>query len=59
MFALEISTDSDAFFEGAGTEITRILRDLADKVEDHTTAGEGLLRDFNGARVGTWRLEVQ
>ena len=58
MFTLEIATDNDAFYEHAGTEIARILRDVADQVEDRTTAAEGLLRDVNGARVGTWRLDV-
>lgn len=59
MFTLEVSTDNDAFAGGAGPEVARILRDLADKVEEHSAGGEGLLRDYNGARVGSWRLEAQ
>lgn len=61
MFTLEIATTCDAFVAagpGVGGEMARILRELADKVEECSAGGEGLLRDYNGARVGSWRLEV-
>jgi len=61
MFTLEIATGNDAFATGTGVgaEVARILRDLADNVEERSDDAEGLLRDYNGAKVGSWRLEVQ
>lgn len=56
MFTLEISTSNDAFAAGAGTEVARILRDVASAVADHTDGTDGLIRDYNGAKVGSWRL---
>lgn len=61
MFTLEIATDNDAFTvgTGVGAEVARILRDVADNVEELGGGAQGLLRDCNGATVGSWRLEVQ
>jgi len=54
MFTLAIETENAAF-EDAGSEVARILRKLADKVQawpgaNHFTIG---LRDLNGNKVGT------
>lgn len=57
MFKLEIDTGNAAFDEdngGAGEEIARILKAVADKVADGYT--EGPCTDFNGNRVGRWYL---
>lgn len=50
-FRVEIETDSAAFDDdGAGHEVARILRKLAERIENgHTSA---ILRDVNGNRVG-------
>lgn len=58
MFNLEIATDNDAFADGAGTEIARLLRELANKIEDHSTSATGTMRDYNGTTVASWRLDV-
>jgi hypothetical protein len=57
MFTLRIETDHAAF-EEPGAELARILRGLADKLEDTPGAGTGNLRDVNGNQVGCWFLSV-
>jgi hypothetical protein len=56
-FKLEIECDNDAFCADGlpdesvrGAEIARILRDLADKMEDGCLSAS--LRDANGNRAG-------
>lgn len=54
MFTVNISTDNAAFEDNAGFEVARILRKLADRVEDWPGANDfsiGLL-DANGNKVG-------
>jgi hypothetical protein len=55
-FKVEIDTVNAAFGEDlddAGRELARILRRLADEVEDGTAwDGPGTLRDVNGNSVG-------
>jgi hypothetical protein len=65
MFALAIKTDNAAF-AGDGSndfaerqqcerdEVARILRDVAEKLDQGTDAGP--VRDINGNTVGSWRL---
>lgn len=54
-FSVQFCTDNAAFADGdAGYEIARILRDLADKIEENGLV-EGVvqrIRDINGNRVG-------
>ena len=54
MFNFEINTDHDAFQDdNAHQEIARILRDLADKVEQSEFGVHNAkLRDINGNVVG-------
>lgn len=56
MFTLQIETTGDAFdADGSGQdrdELARILRDVADRVEDWQT--DGSVRDVNGNTVGRW-----
>ena len=52
-FKLKINTDNDAFQSASTHEIARILRKLADKVEDSDMEG-GYLHDINGNRIGEW-----
>lgn len=62
VFRIELATANAAFAEiPAGQEIARILRELADKLEDPsmTVALEdgtttGTVRDYNGNTVGQW-----
>lgn len=55
-FRLKITTDSAAFDTdngGAPAEVARILRDIAQRIEDANTLPEVLrLYDFNGNYVG-------
>jgi hypothetical protein len=54
---IEINTDHAAFENDAGIEVARILRDLADKIEDWPGASKVTLgcRDLNGNKVGSFR----
>jgi hypothetical protein len=51
-FNVKISTGNAAFEDNAGTELARILRELADKLDNGETTG--ILRDYNGNRVGEY-----
>jgi len=60
MFSVIISTGNDAFADDPISEITRILRKLADRLDDETTAGPdltGQIADENGNPCGTWSLD--
>ena len=57
---IKIAMDNDAFYDGpAGSELARILRHLADKVEELQRDEELSLpiMDLNGNRVGTLEIE--
>ena len=56
MFTLKLKTDNAAFNEyaGAGYEVARILRAVANKLEED--ADRGACLDSNGNRVGEWKL---
>ena len=54
MFKLEFSTDNAAFDDAPATEIARILRDIAGKVERGDYLDGASIHDFNGNRVGEW-----
>jgi len=49
---LSMSLDNAAFEDDPSFEITRILRDLADKIEQRGLQDEMILWDLNGNRVG-------
>lgn len=55
MFKVEFATDNAAF-EDVNSEVARILRDLADKV-DSGTRTDGRVMDYNGNAVGKWSLD--
>lgn len=62
-FKLEIELDNEAFHDefgdGDATELARILRKLAERVE-YGTPGEGDyggVKDINGNVVGGWTLD--
>jgi len=55
MFSLKFKTDNAAFQDGNKPyEIARILRELADKIEDGQT--EGNIRDINGNTTGSFKV---
>ena len=58
MFNLTIRTANAAFDEedgNAGPELARILRELADRIDDGVPDGDtASLFDANGNRVGAW-----
>jgi len=49
-FIAVIDVENDAFFEQPSAEVSRILRELADKVD--RGCQEMTLRDYNGNKVG-------
>ncbi len=55
MVIVQFNTDNAAFDE-ATTEIARILRKIAEDVENGETA-KGIL-DFNGNRIGQWEFNT-
>lgn len=57
-FRLVVKMDNAAF-EAPGTELARILRELADDVDDQLNDVSGAsanVRDVNGNTVGTWKV---
>lgn len=56
---INIATGNAAFEDNAGPELARILRRLADRVEDWQGANEFslLCLDVNGNKVGTLEAE--
>ena len=60
MFKLEIETGNAAFDDAPASEIARILRHLADRLENEGAPRRGnafTLRDYNGNRVGWARAK--
>ena len=60
MFKLEIETGNAAFDDAPASEIARILRRLADRLENvgaPECGDEFTLHDYNGNRVGWARAE--
>lgn len=56
-FKLKIKTDNAAFAEDGNdgkNEVARILREIADKLEDGCDVG--FPRDINGNKVGEWSI---
>ena len=53
MFSLTFNTDNAAF-EAMDWEVTRILREVANKVENGRTVGACI--DINGNVIGSWEL---
>jgi hypothetical protein len=54
MFSLTIETSGAAFDdEGLHQEISRALRDVADRIENGSS-GRGVIRDSKGNRIGSF-----
>jgi len=55
---IEIRCDNEAFEPYAGTEVARILRQIADEMQDDILPDtEQRLRDINGNTVGTLKVQ--
>ena len=53
-----IDCDNDAFGEIIpGIEVARILRELAERLDNDMAGAKGVLRDVNGNVVSSWRFE--
>jgi len=58
-FTAEIDVRGAAFEEVPGSELARILRKLADRIESESAGVHGAaLLDVNGNRCGSWSWEV-
>ena len=55
MFTLTIETDNAAFGDDYRAEIARLLRSIATRLENGTSANCGRLYDHNGNHVGDYR----
>jgi hypothetical protein len=56
---IEIDISNDAFQESPGSEVARILRDLADQLDNQTVMpNSAKLRDVNGNAVGVFNVCV-
>ena len=56
-FTLTIDLGNDAFNPPQyGPELARILRELAERLEDATTSASGGVLDANGNRAGTFKI---
>jgi hypothetical protein len=53
-FRVQVNTDNAAF-EEPGFELARILREVADRLESGSVAGN--VRDINGNSVGSFELD--
>jgi len=56
MFTLQFETDNAAFIDYPAKEAARILREIADKVQDGTH--EKSIIDINGNIIGGFRLSI-
>jgi hypothetical protein len=54
MFRLEFETDNAAFEDGSVAETVRILRAIANRLDNGTLEGNAL--DSNGNAIGTFEL---
>lgn len=54
MVELTIDTDTDAFSEAPGIEIARVLRKVADEIENGCTLGR--IADVNGNAIGLYEV---
>lgn len=62
MFNLQFSMDNAAFDGAEGTEVARILREIASQLEGKSVLNDGLysgIRCLNGNTVGQWFVEEE
>lgn len=56
MLRIEFETDNDAFEDSLTSEVARILREIANKIENGDDLGGGSVKDVNGNTIGSWEL---
>ena len=56
MFELKFKTNNAAFEDYAEQEVSRILKEIANKIENGLTGGK--VRDINGNTIGEWDLDI-
>ncbi len=62
-FHLTIKTDGAAFTNedtgepNPGPEVARLLEQIAREIRELGITGDAVVRDYNGARVGSWSLD--
>ena len=56
---IEINLDNDAFQPSAGPELARILRNLANDLDEHPDAYGIVVADINGNSVGHFEIEKE
>ncbi len=54
-FRLSIETDNAAFVDNPD-ELSQLLRQVADRVDDGRSPDGGSVLDHNGNKVGTWEV---
>ena len=54
---IEINLNNDAFQPSAGPELARILRNLANDLDEHPDAYGIVVADINGNSVGHFEIE--
>ena len=57
MFKLKFETDNAAFESSTGDEAARILRQIAERLENYDT--DGAVMDANGNKIGAWSLSLR
>jgi hypothetical protein len=58
MVNIQFSIENAAFSENQNFEIARILRALADDIENEVVINHGLLRDLNGNVIGSYECNT-
>lgn len=58
MLTVKIKTNNNAFTDNIPAECARILRELADRLENEYEQ-DGGLRDYNGNTVGSFTLTTR
>jgi hypothetical protein len=56
-FILTVKTTNAAFEDDAPTEVARLLRDVAERLEDGSVSGK--MRDVNGNTVGDFGFTTE
>ena len=56
-FSLEIESGNDAFQEDPTSEVSRILCEIAGKIDSGRF--HGACKDINGNTVGRWSLDIE
>jgi len=56
MFELKFKTNNATFEDYVEQEVSRILKEIANKIENGSTGGK--VKDINGNTIGEWDLDI-